>query len=452
MNAIPNESKKHKLAGPLFPVILALVVFSIFSISIVVVYTFGSLDSLGKDNHRKRIQVGLNVEGKRLQDLLQEYAYWDEAHEQLLGGADPQWLKQNAGAYLYESYGLDGVIAFNGNKEVVTALYQGQPHNWDVDTLLAAGVDKLHNEQFYRSEYHSSGFLEYGDDIYMIASSFFRDEATGMLKSDISFLVFLQKIDQQYVEDMAELYQLLPLTLVKGAPAMEVDTFLSVGGAEDQSLFNIRWQHKKVSGYLHNVLAAAIFIVCAVIIVLRVILVGYEQQRRKYEKRLTWLANIDSLTKALTRRAFMEKSGTELNRSDRGSMPVSVMLMDVDHFKKVNDAHGHQTGDLVLQGVAALVRDSLRDFDVFGRYGGEEFVVLLPETDLEQAVHVAERCRKLIASSPFVSVSGESLTCSVSIGICQRRPEEGLESLLGRADHLLYVAKDSGRNQCQSSI
>lgn len=86
MNAIPNESKKHKLAGPLFPVILALVVFSIFSISIVVVYTFGSLDSLGKDNHRKRIQVGLNVEGKRLQDLLQEYAYWDEAHEQLLGG------------------------------------------------------------------------------------------------------------------------------------------------------------------------------------------------------------------------------------------------------------------------------------------------------------------------------------------------------------------------------
>jgi diguanylate cyclase (GGDEF)-like protein len=124
-------------------------------------------------------------------------------------------------------------------------------------------------------------------------------------------------------------------------------------------------------------------------------------------------------------------------------------MIDVDHFKQLNDTYGHLAGDQALRAIAARLRDNLRENDIIGRFGGEEFVVLLPETGLEQALHVAERLRAAIGAQPVPTDEGE-VSVSVSIGVasCESaRQPLSVEQLLKRADDALYVAKRRGRNQ-----
>jgi len=127
-------------------------------------------------------------------------------------------------------------------------------------------------------------------------------------------------------------------------------------------------------------------------------------------------------------------------------MPVSMIMFDLDHFKDVNDRYGHLCGDAVLAAVGRRMRDVLRGSDLKCRYGGEEFLVLLPETPLHGARRVAETLRREIAERP-IPWAGEALTCTASFGLTQALPGEiNIESIVGRADAALYRAKDEGRN------
>jgi diguanylate cyclase (GGDEF)-like protein len=161
------------------------------------------------------------------------------------------------------------------------------------------------------------------------------------------------------------------------------------------------------------------------------------------------LATTDPLTGLFNRRHFFELAHHEVERARRTHYPVSVVMLDVDHFKLVNDQYGHQMGDQVLQTVAAGCRKFLRAGDVLGRYGGEEFVILLPDTTLDQAAQVAERLRQNLAMMKIASVD-ESITVTISLGIATLDAvdsEPGLDTLLSHADQALYTAKQSGRNQ-----
>jgi diguanylate cyclase (GGDEF)-like protein len=154
----------------------------------------------------------------------------------------------------------------------------------------------------------------------------------------------------------------------------------------------------------------------------------------------------DPLTRAYNRRVFDDRLKGELAFSVRHSQPLTLLLMDVDHFKKFNDTHGHQAGDLVLQVVAQRVADSLRTEDLFARYGGEEFVVLARDTSPLGAMVVGERIRALIERSP-IEWEGQKLHVTVSIGMaCNEATPEEPEVLLRHADEALYKAKDKGRN------
>jgi two-component system cell cycle response regulator len=166
-------------------------------------------------------------------------------------------------------------------------------------------------------------------------------------------------------------------------------------------------------------------------------------------RRLEELAHTDPLTKTLNRRALGERLAAEMERVRRYSTTMSLLLIDLDHFKQVNDTHGHLAGDDVLIEVAGLLQRVVRAVDIVARYGGEEFVVVLPETGAPGAEAFAERLRELIESQLFAATRGRPIRLTTSIGV-SAFPGFGVESvedLLANADQALYRAKSDGRNR-----
>jgi diguanylate cyclase (GGDEF)-like protein len=159
-------------------------------------------------------------------------------------------------------------------------------------------------------------------------------------------------------------------------------------------------------------------------------------------------AHIDYLTGFNNRGHFMQQAELELRRVIRYGGTLSIFMMDVDHFKKINDTYGHKVGDLVLQKLAAVCRDTLRMVDIIGRVGGEEFAILLPETAEQEAIRVAERLRQAIANAKVPLGHGLPLSITVSIGITSlMSKDDNIDVLLNFADKALYEAKNAGRNR-----
>jgi diguanylate cyclase (GGDEF)-like protein/PAS domain S-box-containing protein len=159
------------------------------------------------------------------------------------------------------------------------------------------------------------------------------------------------------------------------------------------------------------------------------------------------LATIDEVTGIFNRHRLFELGQREYERARRYKTPLAAILLDIDHFKKINDTYGHNTGDRVLAGMAAAIRRRLREVDLFGRYGGEEFVVLLPQTEHDPALEVAERLRGLVAGLNFDTDQG-LLSVTISLGVVMMSPDiPSLATLIDRADQAMYAAKQAGRNR-----
>lgn len=173
-------------------------------------------------------------------------------------------------------------------------------------------------------------------------------------------------------------------------------------------------------------------------------------QRKQMEAELFRQASTDALTGLSNRRYFLAQAEQELRRARRFSREMSVMMIDLDHFKSVNDTYGHATGDIILQGFVKRAQESLRQSDALGRLGGEEFAVLLPETDLGAATEVAERLRQNVADRAFIAGTTTAIQSSVSVGVAQLEARDGtIDDLLNRADEALYRAKNQGRNRVE---
>jgi diguanylate cyclase (GGDEF)-like protein len=171
-----------------------------------------------------------------------------------------------------------------------------------------------------------------------------------------------------------------------------------------------------------------------------------ELELRDAKDVLQTLASTDDLTGIHNRRALLERMESEITRARRYQSPLSVILFDLDHFKTVNDTHGHATGDQVLRSAVERCLGELRQHDAFGRLGGEEFAVLAPETGLEGAVELAERLRRKLATTPIPTESGP-LEVTASFGVAVLPPERASrEDLLRSADLAVYTAKSGGRN------
>ncbi len=162
-------------------------------------------------------------------------------------------------------------------------------------------------------------------------------------------------------------------------------------------------------------------------------------------------ASLDALTRLWNRGMIERVLAHELDRAARQALPISLMLVDLDHFKRINDTHGHPFGDAVLREVAARLRAALRPYDSPGRYGGEEFIAVLPECDAEDARAVAERVLSRFHDTP-IDHGPTTVDVTASIGICSTRPspDASVEALLAFADRLLYAAKAAGRDRVES--
>jgi two-component system cell cycle response regulator len=174
-------------------------------------------------------------------------------------------------------------------------------------------------------------------------------------------------------------------------------------------------------------------------------MLGLQSQLVAAREHLRMLATHDSLTGIWNRAAILDQLQTELSRSKRSGVPMATIMADLDRFKHINDTRGHLVGDIVLRGAAIRMKQALRSYDSIGRYGGEEFLIVAPGCDTQEASNLAERLRVAICNE-HIDARGTSLALTVSIGVAVTEPDSTAETLLCTADEALYEAKHKGRN------
>ena len=168
---------------------------------------------------------------------------------------------------------------------------------------------------------------------------------------------------------------------------------------------------------------------------------------KKIQTELEKLATQDPLTHVYNRRHFYTLAEVEIHRSLRSQLPFSVILVDIDYFKSINDKHGHKAGDEALIHFTKICIQNLRKVDIFARFGGEEFVILLPEADLDQAKETAERIRKIVEST-VLNIDEHQIKITASFGVSTfKGSPDTLDLLLQKSDEALYAAKNTGRNR-----
>jgi len=172
------------------------------------------------------------------------------------------------------------------------------------------------------------------------------------------------------------------------------------------------------------------------------------RQKRVLEDELRAIATTDSLTGVYTRRQLIEFGDSELKRFLRTRRSFCILMLDIDHFKNINDTYGHQTGDITLKSFAKICKESVRSTDIIGRIGGEEFVVIMPETPPNEALETAERIRCNVALKEFfIEDLNISIAVTVSVGLYESSTvESSFEQMMAKADSALYQAKRGGRN------
>lgn len=166
-------------------------------------------------------------------------------------------------------------------------------------------------------------------------------------------------------------------------------------------------------------------------------------------RKLRRMAITDSLTGLFNRRHMTHLVERELARFQRNGHPVAFIVLDIDHFKSINDEHGHETGDHVLEDVASIIKAQLRTQDLVARWGGEEFLAVLPDTNLQNAQVSAERVREALLTQDWLAPNGKRIDITISAGVSEFRRDDDLNSAINRADRALYRSKDGGRNRVE---
>ncbi len=430
------------------PTVLLLIAISMCGIISALVFNSYNLDRLAGENMRQRVSIALSVEARRQQELLEEYSYWDEAHENTIVTLDPEWVESNTGKYLIGKYGFEFTLTVNGDLSLSQIATSEKLPSLPFPQLLDAGLGRLLKQlRQSQSKDALSVYMELDDAVYLVSAGLFMDEATETPHADHSVLVFARRVDAAFVEEIVDTYKLPSLTLLPRDGAHEGD-YLKILDQSGAVISYLHWDEVRPSrAQLPGLLAIVALLFAVSMVIIRHLLLKEHAYRKLYEGQLYQLATKDFLTGISNRREFLHLAEREIRRAARGGDRLSLLLLDIDRFKKINDTLGHEAGDRVLMEISALIRKHLRDFDVFARFGGEEFVILLPAVAASQAAGKAERLRLLVEDHAIILDDGGRVQVTFSAGVAEWNKEEDLDRLMVRADHALYQAKDAGRNQ-----
>ena len=268
----------------------------------------------------------------------------------------------------------------------------------------------------------------------------------GAFAAEILFLAILNRLDGGMVYGLAGfLYGMFLALLSLQCFSLLVNISYTLAGAAIPHVMAVLGF---APGFLHQQYAALMWPIAILTILTQVAMAHHYLMRYELQRKLERLSITDPLTGAKNRRFFMALLADEKLKAQRLSQKMALLMLDIDHFKRVNDTYGHPSGDKVICHVTDICLHMSREIDVVARLGGEEFAILLPGSDAEQAVAVAERIRSRVESTAVESLNDQAIHFTVSLGVAELSPTDVTElEWLGRADAALYLAKNSGRNK-----
>lgn len=450
-------NNKHNITLPnltlsgksILPYIVLIFSISFFTISFILMLTFNEIEDLEEENLYKRVDVALSIEKLRLQDLLQEYSYWDDAYLKLITKPDIQWADDNIGSYLSDSYGIDFTGAFTGDGQHTVIFIDGEQSDISHQIFKEPGFELLINtaRNDNSGRMIASSYINLFSADYLISVGIFRDEQTEIPRDAGDFLVFAQRLDDDLISAISNTYQLGGLHIDNVAQHHN-ESMMQLVNPLGEYVITLTWPSPSRNGHFTTHVLIPLFLIFIIMsIVIWRIIKNERINRNKLTDELYILASKDYLTGISNRREFYFLADREISRAKRINKFFSIFMIDIDYFKTINDQWGHDHGDSALIELTKIISKNLRDIDIFARMGGEEFAILLPETNRIASMDTAERLRILIGDHDFMGPNKHSPTqLTISIGVAVWNGSEELDDLLNRADDALYHAKRAGRN------
>lgn len=414
-------------------------------IAALIMFFLNVLDDKTREDIHSRVEIAFSIEKDALFKLNVDYSYWDESYDKTIRHFDSEWVKDTYDDYLIPSYGLTYVAAISKDKDVTLLAQAPQDHviNSPQHLFTSSLFQKVTMVDKKKISTSNSGFFSNADGkYYIVAAEPYRDETSGNIV-DGSFLILAKEINPLYLKELSSKYKLPALSLNKVNHNDEMDLDGVTKGA---SVGKIYWDAPTLSS---DVLPYAILILVSLMIatvtIARLLLSKDYQNRELYEGELYLAATTDPLTSIANRRQFLGLGRREIQLQIAREKPLSLVVFDLDHFKSVNDEHGHAAGDAALKHFTELCAEQFRETDIFARLGGEEFGLILPSVNLDKATRMTEQLRDVVSNTPL-EFDGKTINLTVSVGIATWTEGADIDQLLSEADKALYLAKNSGRN------
>lgn len=387
-----------------------------------------------QESVESRIELAFEIEYKHNVDVLKEYSYWDEAYDKLVLNVDQKWIDKNINNYIFKMYDYDwwGIE----KSDQVHLLASRKDSNVNNTLIENIKINKLSFENYKTRKY------EYiGKDLYEIISVPFTNEITKERYKEN--LVMGVKIDDLYLKRLMVDYGLPKIFLTK---YKEAKVLVS---SDNESKSYLHWWYKSPTNNIIPYMGAiGLVLLLTFIVMIRKILSTELKENAEYEEALYSAATRDSLTNIANRRFFFDHAKKEFNLLTLEKRDLSILLLDIDYFKKINDKYGHSVGDQALIHFSQVTKSVLRSNDLIGRIGGEEFAVFLPDATEQAAHQIADRIHKELKEKPLKINESISHDITVSIGAVTNEDKMlQLEDLMIIADKALYKSKDNGRNQ-----
>ena len=411
-----------------------------------VTYLLFSLDKMAKKELENRARLAIKLEFQVRKQTLSEYSYWDEAYDKIIVEQDPLWISNNSGQYIIEEYEYDfSVGVMNGNKQAyLTTTESAKALNFD--EIFNSSLQALINTSAATNTVTKTagGFFKLGNQVYLIVGGPLIDEELSLPREG-TYIAAGRLVDPQYLSEIEHNYQLFALQLHLDEPPKEHS--MPLVDPSNQLVGSLSWAPNYPSKKVLPTLFILFLTVGVIsILVVRQILLKEQTNRDEYEDKLFAEATTDSLTGTTSRRYLFELGNKHFERARMSRTNFAILLLDIDHFKKINDKYGHSTGDKALNHFAQICRKQIEELGIIGRIGGEEFAIVLSDTTLSTASAIADQIRTSVEKTPFIQ--GEiTINMTVSIGLTFLNQHTSFQRQLDDADLALYKAKANGRNQ-----